>query len=272
MAGAILASEWVPLNENHAIATMVVFVEFSEMLPDRTLKSIAKSIEDVVKGAGLDAVNPSTRFQIALGENGKFSQESIVSGLTFTKRGEGASDGKADVALEQVTIEANRVMYRCDEYLSWQYHQARIEKFLRPAVSVLNSIVAFSNVGMEYLDRFKADLSQGVPRVGSLLREGSEYIAPHVFGRDNLFHSHTGLLVSSNADEQVVLGVRVDAVDEDQTKRVVNIATRADHRRTNTEMDNLDPFPIWDRQHGELKDLLGRTITEEMVERIYLKA
>ena len=263
-------SDWVPINENHAIALVTAFVQFTDPLPELSLRKVLKNLDVAAAVHGLQDVKPHAGLQIKINSDGSTLPEPVVQGRTFTRNSADVEDGAAVRPVEQLLFEANRAIYRTWDYISWDWHRPRIEALLKPALDAVAGVVGFGVVGMEYLDRFKSTADVPGANLDSLLRADSDLIAPHVFRTTRLFHSHSGAFVNDDPDRAQLQNVRIDAIDE-ANERWINIVTRQEIRFSASLDENPDVMLVLDEAHSDLKEMLARIITAEQASRIYLK-
>ena len=264
--------DWTPINDNHAIAVMGAYVEFADPLPERSVRAALKTLELKAYELGLTSAVNSTRLQFKITVDGTTSEEPTVGGRIFTRRADAEEELADSKALEQVRLDGERLVYRTWDYISWEWHSERIQALFKPCLAVLDPIVVFSAVGMEYLDRFKCTGSVAGGNLEALLRTDSDLLAPHIFKAKSLFHSHTGAFVNDDPVNRQLQTCQVDAIDDDEGQRWVNITTKHEYRFSSEATENADALLVYAEQHTNLKDMLAKIITAEQANRIYLKA
>ncbi|MBW6522532.1 hypothetical protein KZ810_03395 [Sphingomonas sp. RHCKR47] len=264
-------SNWVPVNENHAISIMAAFVEFANPLPDKVIKTCLSSLDPLARDAGLTHASRTSRLQIQFSEDGTPTQDTNLAGQMFTRRSDAPEEGAGlGRAIEQVSIDAGALIYRTWDYISWEWQEDRIVSLLDPLIKICSPVVSFQSIGLEYVDRFWFDGDPANADIGALLRSDSRLVAPHVFHAPNLFHSYTGAFVDGTESGRKLQAIRIDASDEDE-RRWVSIATRQELRITGDLPENPDAFAVFDEAHSDLKALLSEIITTEQAQRIYLE-
>jgi hypothetical protein len=225
-----------------------------------------------------------TAMQLAIGPDGSPSTAAApVAGRTFNAVFEGEETGVPPRGVaEQLQVHQGAVVYRTWKYVSWTWQIERMKTLMGPALETVQGVVSLASQRLEYLDRFRFEGDVTEIDVRSVLRQGSELVAPHVFALTDLWHSHTGAFLPSADSSKHLWQLHIDAVD-DQTvapdggmaqTRFINIMTALEDRFPADDLDVRSVEDIFGRfgtQHSESKDTFARVITDGMVERIYLR-
>lgn len=263
---------WVPINENHAISAMVVFIEFANPLPDRLVRTCLKILEASAFALELTSSRGTSSMQMQLKDDGTFEQSEAAVGRVFARRTDPSGpEPTVGRQVESIQLDTQNLMYRTWDYISWQWHADRIRKLFEPCLSLIESAVSFNVIGMEYLDKFRSTDEIPGANLSSLLRRDSDLLPSYIFDLKHLFHAHTGAFVVEDDLHRDLQSCRIDTTDEDG-QRWVNIATRQEWRAVSAEAENPDPFDIYEKIHADLKNFLARVITEDQANKIYLKA
>jgi hypothetical protein len=178
---------------------------------------------------------------------------------------------------EQIQITTSHVMYRTWQYISWTWQLGRMKELLGPSLSLAAGLVFFASQRLEYLDRFRFEGDIKDAMASGVLRQDSDKLAPHIFSRSDLWHSHTGAYRASNESVKKVEQVHADAVDDPvmapSPTRWINLMTAREDRFVDQAVDQTvdGVFANYDAMHGELIGLLASVVTPEIADRIYLK-
>jgi hypothetical protein len=88
------------------------------------------------------------------------------------------------------------------------------------ARTIVNSLTQSRSYGsercatrLEYRDRFHFAGEPRVAKVSELLLEGCDLIAPHIFTREDLWHSHAGMFLSADGVDRRLVQIQIDASD-----------------------------------------------------------
>jgi hypothetical protein len=275
-----MSGSWHPIHDNHAIDVMAAIVSFAEPIPDLVFKKALKISEDVAFSNGLRSRHPHPGGQFLLSVGADGSQNLMQAGLPtpgriFNSILELSDDQPVSNRIaEQVQITNSFVAYRTWRYVSWTWQLARMKKLLEPSLSIANSVVFFGSQRLEYLDRFRFDGEAGSATVSDVLRSGSERLAPHIFSRTDLWHSHTGAYRPDDGTTKKLEQIHVDMIDDAPSSvRWINIMTAREDRFNDREVDQSVNgfFANFDTMHGELIEILASVLTPGISDRIYLK-
>jgi hypothetical protein len=278
-----MAGIWHPIHDNHAIDVMAAVVNFAEPIPGLIFKKVLKASEDVAFSNGLRSRHSTTGGQMLLSVAADGSQSfvpapSVSQGRTFNSLLELSEDQPIpNRVAEQLQVTNSLVVYRTWQYVSWTWQLARMKELLGPSLSMAADVVFFASQRLEYLDRFRFDGESRSATVGDVLRPGSERLAPHIFSRTDLWHSHTGAYRPDDGTTKKLEQIHVDAVDDPiigpSTTRWINLMTAREDRFSDREIDQTvdGVFANFDTMHGELIEILASVVTPGIADRIYLK-
>lgn len=273
-------TQWHPINENHAIDVMAVLINFAEPIPDLILKRAVKSTEEVAFSQGLRSRHfyqgGSISFTVNSGQPGSAQAVPLVQGRTYNSVVEGADPISSRIA-EQVQVTQGFLAYRTWQYVSWNWQLDRIRALLGPALSSVVGSVFVGSVRLEYLDRFYFDGSGEQASPDRVLKRDSPYVAPHVFSRQDLWHSHTGAFLPDDGRVKRLEQVHIDAVDQSGltgpgSVRCINLMTAREDRYSDSDFEQSVDGILGSLGglHDELIKLLGAVVTKDIADRIYL--
>jgi hypothetical protein len=121
------------------------------------------------------------------------------------------------------------------------------------------------------------------PLVSGLLRVNSELIAPHVFGTEKLWHSHTGFLEDAENCDSRLVQINIDAseavqIGEQEPFRMVGIMTAVQNNLKlsaepleNEENTAKLQLGMLDSMHVRSKHLFCEIINDVTAERVGIK-
>ena len=273
---------WQPIHENHAIDVMAALFTFAQPVPDLALRRMLRAAEDAAFAAGLRSRHSTQTMQFTVAPQG-ISATGVaggVQGLLFNARFEDDGRPIPGRIAEQLQVDANSIVYRTWRYVSWSWQLERMRSLMTPALALARDIAPVATVRLEYLDRFWFDGAPHEAITSELLREDCPQLAPHIFGREDLWHVHTGAFLLADPLKRLQQ-VLVDALNAPvgqatgPAKRWIHITTALEDRFPTEILDdpreNADfPFGLFDAMHSDLKDLLGSIITSDLAARIYL--
>lgn len=280
-----MTERWRPIHENHAIDVMAAVIRFSQPLPDLVFKRAAKAAEAAAFGNGLKSrhIESGVAFNLGFMGAGEPFVAQPQARVFNSVREDPAGEPIPGILSEQVRIDAQSIIYRTWNYVSWSWQRDRISTLMSGALLAVQEVVELASIRLEYLDRFWFDGPIASAKTGALLRKDSDLIASHVFDRDDLWHCHTGAFLGASSSQRPLLQITLDALDqpgptsESGQVRWVNISTARENRYVNEAVDER-PWTtdfvtdMLDLMHAELKDALASVILDDMAEAIYLKA
>ena len=284
-----MPGQWKPIHENHAIDVMAAVLTFSEPIPIRLLSRALKLSEDAAFAAGLRSRHSMTGVQFTIGSRGVSAGANVpVRGQTFNASFPVGEEGPASRISEQLQVDQGAVIYRTWSYVSWDWQIKRMRELMSPALEVTKDAVAIGTQRLEYLDRFRFEGEIGEADVRAVLRADSRFVAPHVFTRTDLWHSHTGAFLPTADSAKRLIQVHIDALDDPPLEgglppgstqtRWIHLMTACEDRMQAGAIDDDDAErrldTVFDRfgdQHSETKELFAAVVTDDVAERVSLR-
>jgi hypothetical protein len=215
-----MPGSWYPIHDNHAIDVMAAVVNFAEPIPELIFKKVLKASEDVAFSNGLRSRHSTQGTQMILSMAADGSQSlvpgpTVSQGRAFNSLLELSEDQPVpNKVAEQLQVTNSYVAYRTWQYVSWSWQLARMKELLGPSLSMAVNVVFLGSQRLEYLDRFRFDGDARSATVGEVLQPGSERLAPHIFSRTDLWHSHTGAYRPDDGATKKLEQIHVDALDD----------------------------------------------------------
>jgi len=278
------SEQWVPLNENHAIDVAAVVVTFIPSLPDRLLSKALAVTETAANDLELTERVPQKSMQWVMSADGTpvVAPTGSVQGQEFNSVAKRRAIGLfPDRPVEQLSLDQASVDYKTWNYVSWPYHIKRIRDLMTPCLELVSDVVSVAALRLEYLDRFRFDGQAMRARPSDVLKQ-STLVAPHIFERIGLWHSHTGAFLDNSAEVRRLLQVNVDCRDvgagprqpNSEPTRWIDITTARENRSSRASAEQWgsnDVFAALDAMHSEVKMTLEELLTEPMIQRISLR-
>lgn len=215
-----MTAAWEPIREAHSIESVAAVVAFSAPLNDTMLRKMLR-----VADVNADKMNLPIRetitgvqFNIALGGPVTPVMPTVdhapMMGVVFKRTEiENVGGQSATVAVEEFQLARPTLIYTTVRYDRWRLYKERLANLLTPVLDVALSGANVAYLRLEYRDRFIFSGEPGAAKVSELLREGCELIAPHVFARKHLWHSHTGMFLEVDGAERRLVQILIDAND-----------------------------------------------------------
>ena len=221
--GSPTTGHYDPIHQAHALEQVVFVIQFDRQLGNAAFDTVLGSVKQIseqdfpgraelqsffIVGTQPAQPNPTT----AAGAHGR---------VLFRQ----APDGRTD---RELRVERSSLTFRTQLYTRWSevWGEAR-KQFdrLLPLYLVESNL---ASVSTNFIDRFVwvGNAKEATPAL--LLRKGCEYIAPHVYGAPDLWHSHTGAFLNADIRTKRLVNVNADHVEEsvsDELKRSIVFAT-----------------------------------------------
>lgn len=270
--------DFVPINDDHAIQS----VAFTLFLDNPLTPAEIAAAQDAHERwrEDLPAVTPFPGFDFPFPLGGPPVAPMFGPGVGFSYlRPDGTPAWQLRFHGPTITVE-------CTRYTRWERVWQAAQRYLVAAAEVLGHAGAEHHVGalsLQVLDRFRAEREPYDLR--SLLRADTAYLAPAIFERGTLWHSHLGWFDENDYLGLVLNHFNVDSQREaaggpgnTETPLVVGLSHLQQLRYKTPQ--RLADFPglagrMLDkamlRRHTANKQLVGSVLTEPVRQRIGLE-
>ncbi len=275
---------WQPLTKIHSIESATASTNFTEPLTDVLWRKAVREGESKSGALGLTEKSLVNAFQLAFGPGGAVPPLSVPiappspNAARFLRSTLDESSQQR-IIIEALSVGKTDITYQTTTYTRWQSLFERLKSLFEVPLSVALEGVRPANVRLEYKDSFRF-FGEGVPFAVDLLRDKSPLIAPHVFTRPELWHSHTGMFEKSEQSDQRLVQVNIDANDMPQPEgkpfRVISITTAIQENFfQNREEESSWPtsemlIKMFDPMHKRCSEIFKTLITDKMAKRIGL--
>lgn len=269
---------WNPLHQAHSIEAASAAVNFSEPLNDVVWRRVVREAESRASACGLSArsqVRTGMQFSIGAAPGITPTPQLDVDAVRFYRS---ASDEESNrlVPAETLTVAKSVLLYHTTAYTRWEAILPQLRSMLTEPVGIALEAVYVGSLRLEYKDVFKHVIGQSAPLVTNLLRPGCDLLAPHIYRREQLFHSHTGFFEPCDGCDQRLIQVNVDAndlVENNEQVRAISIMTavqdsffpQLESERSRASSEFVDRF---DSLHTRCGELFKSIMTDEIAERV----
>lgn len=274
---------WSPAHEAHAIERVSASIFFSEPVPTKSWSVISAKAQAVFQNAGFTTVMPSIPspppglgqpFQILIGPSGV--QTSGGEGRIFQ-----VLDGPE--LREEVHLFRDRLVYNATRYAGWASFWGRIESLVVPFFEDFIVSVNPSITKLEYWDRFNFDGEPDDVNFRELISTKSKFMPSFLAESKNLAHAHVGYFSAAPVGHKRLVNANADAIDlmvpspdgELKPVRSLGLYSLVQDQLTpqrGSEIAKAELISTFDELHTILKDVVGDIITNDMADRISLKA
>lgn len=266
-----------PIHEAHAIAQVAFILQFTNPISESSFEDAKlKSNEFDNELPGKNNITEQG-IQIHLGNQGQALPLNVIT--TGVRRTKSLPDGAIESDLR---IERSSITFITTRYTRWATIWEQCTRyFIELLPYYLNDSNFLNSINLNYIDKFIWKDSPATCNPELLLRNNSRYVSQHIFGVEDLWHSHTGAFIRFDNFTKRLVNVNVDCLDElhdDKPRRTIAIATSiADHfNQPDYEPLSTDIEPnkaIDDHMqsmHVLGKKIISELITENMCKRIAL--
>jgi hypothetical protein len=205
---------WKMINEQDAIEAMAISFRFAESASILLSKRILQKVDRPAFELGLTDKQPIQGFQVNMANPGEVKP--ITGGAMLYQKTSlvRMADGSVEKRVTaQVECQPAHLTYQTWKYDDWKIQLETVKTLLLEALKTASQGVALGAVRTEYLDRFYFDGDPAEANVRGILREPSTWIAPHVFGAEDLWHSHAGKFEEKSEAGRRLLMVHADYQD-----------------------------------------------------------
>ena len=262
-----------PLHAAHAIESVQFSINFSKPISDESwtaVLSAAREFKDELPGEeAIQTFTPGLNLTIGAQPGG------IV-------RKRVSADGTPE---EEFVVTKTFLMYRTSRYTRWSACWAQAKKLMDRTLASISGGIELSAISLNVVDKFiwTGDAFGG-ETLARLIQRNSDYVSPHVFKRENFWHSHTGAFVKQDAYTRRLENVNLDHIEEDRA---------GDRRRTiaitvvlSDQFQQVGYEPFTDRVNGtsgvidghiqqlhvQNKQILANIISNDFATRIALNS
>ncbi len=273
-----------PVHEANAIETVVVTIQFKNVLDDLQLVEafqVVDSFEERLKGK-----NEMRGMGIQVGPQGVTQLNPFANTLP-----DGISRFRTDargVQVEELRVDRQSIAYVTQNYVSWDIFWENASSLI---FKLIDSIVRTSSAdniaaySLTYVDRFIWEGSLDKFNAKFLLQENSPYVTAFVAESDNLWHCHSGKFIRENEYIKRLSVIRLDCVDEQtvgpsykvEQKRYVRLENSlTDHfhqpgfSARNTKAENVieEVSERYQSLHSKQREMLASILNSEILRRI----
>lgn len=202
-----------PLHEAHAIEQVAFAFQVDRPLDDSLFSQICDESEKYK--TDLPGRVDMQGMMFAMGTSGPTA--SSVVGIAY-RRTNPAGVIEAELRIERVSIS-----FRTTVYTRWDSVWAQARKYFDELVPKYLKAARIAGISLNYLDRFVWRGAASSLKPDLLLRKESLYVAPHVYGESDMWHSHTGVFLRPDAQTKRLLNVNIDCVDGNPPTKARNI-------------------------------------------------
>lgn len=269
--------QFLPLHDAHAIEQVLIVLQMARPMDAESFAKVLKVVEQF--SGELPGRNEIQRLVLAFGQDPSIGGQlppSEVHGFVMSRT---APNG---VVESELRLETASITFRTATYTRWQSIWDQASRYFAAVAEIYADKNAISTVSLNYIDKFvwSGDPAKCSPR--QLLKPQSPYICPHVYGLEDLWHSHTGAFLRFDSQTKRLLNVNVDYLHDEPitgSRRLIGVSTVLTDMFNQPGYDSLDLSPkdisgfLTDRMknlHDFSKSVFADVISENMGKRIAL--
>jgi uncharacterized protein (TIGR04255 family) len=198
----------------------VVFsIQFNRQIDDDELSKIRKAVLIFKNKDELPAITELQGYAFM----GSGNPVPIPNGFMLFRTG---ADGTVE---NELKVERNSITYRTLHYSRWLNVWSEAEKYFEKIVPLFSINNKINGISLNYIDKFIWSGAIEKCHPSFLLNSHSKYLCPHIFGLEDLWHSHTGAFIRVDKKTKRLLNVNIDSLDEkndgDNLSRAIVITT-----------------------------------------------
>lgn len=209
-----------PIHDAHAIEQVALVAQTSRNLEDAELTAVAQAAEQFKT----ELPNVMQLQTVAFG----FGSFPTVPRLPSPFGGVVLNKPRANGTIEsELRLDRAAITFRTTNYTRWPEVWKQARRYFETLLPIYAPTGEIGAIVLNYVDKFYWNGEVAEMRPTELLRPGSPYVCPHVFGATDLWHSHLGAFHRADDTVKRLLNINLDCVDESQpaTRRVVSITT-----------------------------------------------
>lgn len=265
-----------PIHEAHAIEQVLFALQFERPLRDSGLEKARGFAEEFKEELPGRAEIQGVTFAIGAGGPVGSIPALPSSGVIRSRT---APDGTIE---NELRVEPASLTFRTTIYSRWKDVWSRSRKYFGAIAPAYISESRLTGISVNFVDKFIWTGSPEECKPSEMLRPGSDYLSPHVYGLKNLWHNHTGAFLRIDEKTKRLLNVNVDLLDENQPnglRRVLIVRTvltdllnQPGYEASAVAAANIVDFVDTHIQdlHAFGKIVFGNIINDEMSKRIAL--
>lgn len=275
-----------PLHDAHAIDQVVFVVQVDRPLSVETMRSAIAIADSVAVDLPAQSQLQGVTFEF---NTGGHPIQPAQPAPTPTLTGKSYRRVRPNATIEaELVLELTSIVFRSSSYTRWTEIWTSAKKYFDAIAPMYAKESRISGIGLNYVDRFYWAGHANECKASQLLRNDSDFVAPHVRTATDLWHSHTGSFIKANDQTKRLMNVNVDFIDEHiqppgqlpGTRKAVVISTiltdflnQPGFKPLDISKDNANS--VIDMHMQELhqfgKMTLSNIISDEMSKRIALK-
>lgn len=274
--------DWTPAHEAHAIERVSISMGFADQLSSKAWPAKVADLTNSLQAegfasqiVGMPMHGPGQVVaQIVIGPGGV--PHSASEGRVFQTHELGN-------LREEIAFFRDRIIYSSTRYPGWSEFWSRYRALLGRVIDEYCEMISVGYVKLEYWDRFNFDGDPAKFNYKGLFNPSSQFIPSFVQQASDLLHAHVGFFAEAPAGHKRLINVNADGVDLNQQiesgeivpRRSVGLYSFAQDQLQGDRAHAITPDEInssFDQLHTILKDVIGDIITQQLADRISLKA
>lgn len=265
----------IPINESHAIQSVVFALEWQGQLSDHALAEIQKLAPALKSHFPVNAVQTMRTINLNTTPDSALPAQQLgeeqVGGVTFQRI------GKFGTVVSQLNVSRNNCIIVLSEYERWKPTLEAVMRYFKIVLPVILKEKSISIIVLQYSDVFTWKDDAKNLNLREVFTDNSPYLAPNVFEQQGLWHCHHGYIVESLAD---VDGKCLDNINvsiaDNQNDREIHISTTHQFTLNNplrmATKDYLQSIEkVQNVLHIHNKDILSQLLTQEVCAKIKLE-
>lgn len=264
--------DWEPAHADHAIDSVSAIITFQDAVDANTFDEIVVSVRKAAAQFQLtnrvDSNEPVMPNQTSM-QPGQmvvdFGGITLRRRVSFQRLVENRPITELSIGMQNFVLNTSR-------YGRWSTFQEMLVSLAKSVEACFPLPHSVKSIQLQYIDRFDSNLVQA--DFFQVISRNSPFVPSALTNQTRALHAHSGWFDYTGPDERILTNVNLDVVDNSapvapEAKTKLTILTFARLEALSGTLQ--DPFKRLDGLHDYLKDVFGKTITEEASARVGLK-
>lgn len=268
-----------PVHAAHSIEQVVLVLHFDRPLEQSLLSTAIAAVDQFKEELPGSTLLFGSGFSVAFSgaPSMPMQMQMPATGVALHRS---APDGTIE---NELRVESASITFRTTRYSRWAAVWSQARRYYSAVIGAyLENGSSLANVSINFVDKFVWNGDQKDFDSGLLLSIDSEYVAKHIFSRNDLWHNHIGAFIRSDDQTKRLMNVNIDCLDEINgilSRRAISITTVLNDMFNQPGFEPLavanDDLMEFITAHMESlhvfdKEILSKTLVESMAKQIAL--
>ncbi len=265
----------IPINESHAIQSVVFALEWQGQLSDHALTDIEGLAPKLKPYFPVNAIQKMRTIRLKAASDTAFQDQQFgeeqVHGVTFQRI------GKFGTVESQFNVTRSNCIFLLSKYERWKQTLEVVIRNFKIILPVILKEKSISTISLQYEDLFTWKDDASNLNLREVFNDRSPYLTPNVFEQKGLWHSHHGYIIETLADVdgKCLDNINVSMVDNQNDREIRISTTHQFTLNSPLRMATKDYLQSIEKVQGILhahnKEILSKLLTSEVCSKIKLE-